>query len=118
MPRSVQRYPRQQAGQRRQVGQLVEAIHQIDQLIAHLGGDDGCCHRAELALEAGLALIKLRLGVGRDRRGEVVSGGLFVRTWAVQHLVRALRGRLLDPDEPLRDILEPTRRLERVLPRL
>lgn len=68
------------------------------------------------ALEAGLALIKLRIGVGRDRRGEVVSGGLFVRTWALQHLVRALRGRLVDPDEPLRDILEPTRRLERVLP--
>lgn len=32
------------------------------------------------ALEAGLALIKLRIGVSRDRRGEVVSGGLFVRT--------------------------------------
>lgn len=30
--------------------------------------------------------------------------------------MRALRGRVLDPDEPLRDILKPTRRLERVLP--
>lgn len=69
------------------------------------------------ALETGLALIKLRIGVGRARRGEVVSGGLFVRTWALQHLVRALRGRLLDPNEPHRDLLEPTRRLERVLPR-
>lgn len=68
-------------------------------------------------LEAGLALIKLRIGVGRARRGEVVSGGLFVRTWALQHLVRALRGRLLDPNEPQRDLLEPTRRLEQVLPR-
>lgn len=68
------------------------------------------------AVEAGLALIKLRIGVGRARRGEVVSAGLFVRTWAVMHLVRALRGRLTDPASPARDLLEPTRRLERVLP--
>ena len=33
----------------------------------------------------GLMLVKLLIGVGRARRGEVLNGGQFVRSWAVRH---------------------------------
>jgi hypothetical protein len=65
--------------------------------------------------EARLMLVKLLVGVGRARRGELVNAGQFVRTWAVNHYIGALRAR-----HPVAasaaDRLDPTRRLERDYP--
>lgn len=63
-----------------------------------------------------LVLVKLLIGVGRARRGEVLVGGQFVRQWAVQHLVRALRGRFAEASTSLRDTIDPVRRFERDFP--
>jgi hypothetical protein len=66
--------------------------------------------------EARLMLVKLLVGVGRARRGEVVSAGQFVRTWAVNHFIKALRARH-PVAESAADSLDPARRLERDYPR-
>ena len=66
--------------------------------------------------DARLVLVKLLIGVGRIRRGEVLNGGGFVRGWAVQHLVRAIRGRFADRSTMLRDTIDPLRRFERDFP--
>ncbi|MHC2999728.1 hypothetical protein [Microbacterium sp. HJ5] len=63
-----------------------------------------------------LVLVKLLIGVGRVRRGEVLNGGLFIRQWAVQQLVRAIRGRFADVSTSLRDTIDPMRRFERDFP--
>jgi len=73
------------------------------------------------ANDARLVLVKLLIGVGRVRRGEVIVGGWMVRTWAVQHLVRAIRGRYAghstSPGDPRgRDAIDPARRFERDFP--
>lgn len=62
-----------------------------------------------------LVLLKLLIGVGRARRGEVLTAGEFVRTWAVQHLVRAIRGRA-GWTAGVRDGLDPVRRFEQEFP--
>lgn len=59
-----------------------------------------------------LVLVKLLLGVGRVRRGEVLNGGQFIRTWAVNHLLRAIRGRFAGSSPATRDRIDPTRRFE------
>lgn len=59
-----------------------------------------------------LVLVKLLIGVGRARRGEVLVAGSFVRQWAVQHLVRALRGRFAERSTAQRDAIDPLRRFE------
>jgi hypothetical protein len=66
--------------------------------------------------DARLVLVKLLLGVGRVRRGEVLNGGQFVRGPAVQHLVRAIRGRFPEDSSALRDANDPLRRFERDYP--
>ncbi|MET0736528.1 MAG: hypothetical protein ABWY55_12910 [Microbacterium sp.] len=63
-----------------------------------------------------LVLVKLLIGVGRDRRGEVLAAGGFVRSWAVQCLVRAIRGRFADRSTTLRDTIDPLRRFEHDFP--
>ncbi|MDQ0615533.1 hypothetical protein QF046_003174 [Microbacterium sp. W4I4] len=63
--------------------------------------------------DARLVLVKLLIGVGRVRRGERLNGGAFIRQWAVNHLVRAVRGRLADSSTTLRDVNDPVRRFER-----
>ncbi len=68
------------------------------------------------ANDARLVLVKLLIGVGRVRRGEVLNGGQFVRIWAVQHLVRAIRGRFAAASSDLRDTIDPVRRFERDFP--
>lgn len=68
--------------------------------------------------DAGLALVKLLVGVGRVRRGEALSGGFFVRSYAVSHLVRAVRARLRPAGEPVGDALDPLRRFERDYPEM
>lgn len=68
------------------------------------------------ANDARLVLVKLLIGVGRSRRGERLNGNGFVRQWAPQHLVRAIRGRFADSSTTLRDTIDPMRRFERDFP--
>jgi hypothetical protein len=63
-----------------------------------------------------LMLVKLLIGVGRVRRGEVLNGGDFVRGWAVRHLVRAVRGRAPGDSTSARDTIDAMRRFERDFP--
>lgn len=72
--------------------------------------------RFDPANDVRLVLVKLLIGVGRVRRGEVLAGGQFVRMWAVQHLIRALRGRFAGTTGSLRDAIDPVRRFERDFP--
>jgi hypothetical protein len=68
------------------------------------------------ALDARLVLVKLLIGVGRARRGEVLNGSDFVRGWAVRLLVRMIRGRLAGQSSIARDTIDPMRRFERDFP--
>lgn len=69
------------------------------------------------ANDTALALVKLMVGVGRARRGEVLSGGEMVRQWAVKHLVLAIRGRV--PAEVAgRESIDPSRRFEKAYPEI
>lgn len=67
----------------------------------------------ELALAAAAILV----GVGRARRGEILSAGSSIRGAAVEHLLRALAARSPGAFPPL-DALDPHRRVERVHPAL
>ncbi|WP_194410691.1 hypothetical protein [Microbacterium cremeum] len=73
--------------------------------------------RFDAANDVRLVLVKLLIGVGRVRRGEVINGNGFIRQWAVQHLVRAIRGRFAEASTTLRDTIDPLRRFERDFPR-
>ncbi len=78
------------------------------------------------AMDAGLVLVKLLIGVGRARRGEVLTAGEFIRVWAVRHLVRAVRGRGVGGGGGAdgggaragenRDAIDPVRRFEQDFP--
>jgi hypothetical protein len=72
----------------------------------------------DAANEIRLFLTKLYLGVGRVRRGEVLSGSTLIRTVALTHLCAAIRGRLAPagPDEP--SAFDPTRRMESAYPQI
>jgi hypothetical protein len=72
--------------------------------------------RFDPANDVRLVLVKLLIGVGRVRRGEVLNGGAFIRQWAVRHLVRAIRGRFAEASTFLRDTIDPMRRFERDFP--
>jgi len=85
-------------------------------LIARARERAASADRFDPANDARLVLVKLLIGVGRVRRGEVLVGGQFVRMWAVQHLVRAIRGRFAEASGPLRDAIDPVRRFERDFP--
>ena len=71
----------------------------------------------DAANDARLVLVKLLIGVGRGRRGEVINAGQFVRTWAINHLIRAIRARMPLP-HPVGDSIDPVRRFERDYPEL
>lgn len=68
------------------------------------------------ANDARLVLVKLLIGVGRVRRGEVLNGQAFIRQWAVQLLVRAIRGRFPHGSTTARDTIDPVRRFETDFP--
>jgi hypothetical protein len=68
--------------------------------------------RFDPANDVRLVLVKLLIGVGRIRRGEALNGGFFIRQWAVQLLVRAIRGRFAEASTSLRDTIDPVRRFE------
>ena len=72
--------------------------------------------RFDPANDVRLVLVKLLIGVGRVRRGEVLNGNAFIRQWAVQLLVRAIRGRFAEASTTLRDTIDPMRRFERDFP--
>lgn len=67
--------------------------------------------------DARLVLVKLLIGVGRARRGERLAAGGFVRSWALECFVRALRARR-PVAESARDAIDPLRRFERDYPEL
>lgn len=62
-----------------------------------------------------LVLTQLLIGVGRVRRGEVLSGGSLIRQDAVGRLLTVL-GRRLPGDRAQLDTLDPFRRFEQVHP--
>lgn len=68
--------------------------------------------------EIRLFLAKLYLGVGRVRRGEVLSGGSLIRTHALTCLCWAIRGRLAPAGSQAPSAFDPTRRLESAYPQL
>ncbi|MDY0908791.1 hypothetical protein [Microbacterium sp. CFBP9034] len=72
--------------------------------------------RFDPANDTRLLLVKLLIGVGRVRRGEVLGGGFFIRQWTVQLLVRAIRGRCAEASTSLRDTIDPVRRFEQDFP--
>ena len=59
-----------------------------------------------------LALLKLSVGVGRVRRGEVVNGGQFIHTYAVTHVCHAFRARHGSATLTVDAGLDPVRRIE------
>jgi hypothetical protein len=69
------------------------------------------------ANDARLVLVKLLIGVGRDRRGESLVAGQFVHVFAVTHFARAVRSRLPVAASE-RDGIDPLRRFERDYPQL
>ncbi|GAA5206761.1 hypothetical protein [Microbacterium kyungheense] len=73
--------------------------------------------RFDPANDTRLVLVKLLIGVGRVRRGELLNGNAFIRQWAVQLLVRAIRGRFADASTAARDAIDPMRRFEQDFPR-
>lgn len=85
-------------------------------LIARARERAAAADRFDPANDTRLVLVKLLIGVGRARRGEVLNGGQFVRSWAVQCLVRAIRGRYSERSSTLRDTIDPMRRFEHDFP--
>jgi hypothetical protein len=73
--------------------------------------------RFDPANDTRLVLVKLLIGVGRVRRGELLNGNSFIRQWAVQLLVRAIRGRFAGASTTARDAIDPMRRFEQDFPR-
>jgi hypothetical protein len=69
------------------------------------------------ANDARLVLVKLLIGVGRDRRGESLIAGQFVHVFAVTHFARAVRARI-PVEASVRDGIDPLRRFERDYPQL
>lgn len=101
-------------------GDATVAVDDADATTSRLiaGGHDQAlaADRFDPERDTGLVLVKLLIGVGRVRRGEVLNGGQFIRIWAVNHLLRAIRGRFSENTTGSRDIIDPTRRFERDYP--
>ncbi|MES1212439.1 MAG: hypothetical protein ABUT11_02715 [Leifsonia sp.] len=87
-------------------------IREALEIAASRGGADG---RTDDAREIRLALADLLIGVGRYRRGEVLSAGQSIRSDAVGHLLAVLGHRLPDTHSHL-DSLDARRRFELVNP--
>ncbi|GAA1997351.1 hypothetical protein [Microbacterium pumilum] len=85
-------------------------------LIAQARARAAAADRFDPANDIRLVFVKLLIGVGRARRGEVLNGGQFIRSWAVQCLVCAIRGRFADRSTTLRDTIDPLRRFEQDFP--
>ncbi len=66
----------------------------------------------------GQFLTNLMVGVGRYRRGEILSGEEFTKRYALNHLVTLINKYVPTPDRNLLDRLAPFRRFEFVYPEL
>jgi len=73
-------------------------------------------HAGDDSLLFGQFLTNLLVGVGRHRRGEQISGRVFVKTHALRHLLLLLGRHLPSPRSSILDGLEPTRRFEAAFP--
>lgn len=73
--------------------------------------------RPDDAVDVGLVLTQILIGMGRYRRGEVLSAGESIRSEALAPLLRAL-GRRLPGEQSRLDSLDPRRRFELVHPAL
>ncbi|GAA1464767.1 hypothetical protein [Microbacterium thalassium] len=93
-----------------------DAAHSVAELVERSRERAAAGDRFDAANDARLVLVKLLIGVGRARRGEVLVAGQFVRWWAVQHLIRAVRGRHPERSGAARDRIDPARRFERDFP--
>ena len=67
-------------------------------------------------IDAGMFLVNLAVGVGRYARGERLSGHLFVKSYAMEHLVRLLARYLPAARPEVQDNLAPSRRFELLYP--
>jgi lincosamide nucleotidyltransferase len=67
---------------------------------------------------AGQFLTNLLVGMGRYRRGELLSAHQFVKARASEHLVRLLTRHVASDEQTLADNIDPTRRFEAVYPGL
>lgn len=85
-------------------------------LVARGRENAAAADRIDPANEARLVLVKLLIGVGRVRRGEVLVGGQMIRGWAVQALARAIRGRFPERSSAARDRNDALRRFEHDFP--
>lgn len=65
-----------------------------------------------------MVLCLLVVGAGRVRRGEAISGQLFIRSHALRHLLQILAQTLPADDKSRLDNLDPFRRVEQVFPEL
>lgn len=72
----------------------------------------------DAANETGLAFVKLLVGYGRARRGERIVAGQFIRVWAVGHLLKAIRLRVVPSGVDQPDPLEAARRFDAAYPEI
>ena len=73
---------------------------------------------ADDRVDTGMFLVNLAVGVGRYARGERLSGHLFVKSYAMEHLTRLLARYLPAARPELRDNLAPSRRFELLYPEI
>jgi len=78
----------------------------------------GSSPRSDGARELGLLLSHVLVGAGRHCRGEILSGGFFVRSLAASDLVSLVTATLPAERETLLDVLDPLRRFELVYPEI
>lgn len=71
-----------------------------------------------LRRDMGMFLCLLVVGAGRVARGEAISGQVFIRTYAVGHLLAALAHAVAGADIDRLDNLDPLRRFEQVFPQI
>lgn len=71
---------------------------------------------SNLAFHHGMFLCLLVVGAGRVARGEAISGGVFIRTYALGHLLHILIAALDTPNPDILDNLDVYRRFERAFP--
>jgi len=80
--------------------------------------EQGSPPRRDGARAFDLLLSHVLVGAGRHRRGEILSGGLFVRSLAVSDLVSLVTATLPAENATLLDGLDPLRRFELVYPEI
>jgi lincosamide nucleotidyltransferase len=70
----------------------------------------------DMRRDVSMVLALLFVGAGRYARGEHLSAHLFIKTYALYHLLPLLRAQLTADDVSRLDTLDPIRRFEQVFP--